>query len=332
MAIQFTTNDLCSKIKENYSYTGPVQKKVLEVDTNVQNLKKDIEEFHKTVRSLKKYSNGLTTKSKLERQLSKFVKSYNNMKKTSDSITKDNLKNQLTELDEFIGDNKKSLEKVGIKILEDKLNFDEDIFDTAEEKDIESLFVGKDSFISQVNKFMRIMGKSADDTEYDVITRKINKTTHYEKEKLDFVNSLNGLNGVVLRLTDVSQNIQSMDTEQKEVVKEYLTYFKDKYNDALKKSNTNEDIENSFDKMKKLCKENEGNLSSIGLIINNDDGTMNVNITDNDFNNTTFKDAYTYLFANNASFGSSISEYCKNVFDTIIKPDKIGVTIINEYI
>ena len=44
MAIQFTTNDLCSKIKENYSYTGPVQKKVLEVDTNVQNLKKDIEE------------------------------------------------------------------------------------------------------------------------------------------------------------------------------------------------------------------------------------------------------------------------------------------------
>ena len=109
MAIQFTTNDLCSKIKENYSYTGPVQKKVLEVDTNVQNLKKDIEEFHKTVRSLKKYSNGLTTKSKLERQLSKFVKSYNNMKKTSDSITKDNLKNQLTELDEFIGDNKKRL-------------------------------------------------------------------------------------------------------------------------------------------------------------------------------------------------------------------------------
>ena len=44
-----------------------------------------------------------------------------------------------------------------------------------------------------------------------------------------------------------------------------------------------------------------------------------------------FKTAYNELFGPNALFGNTVLEYCKDTFNGIIQPEKLGVSVLDEY-
>lgn len=334
MAVQYTIDQLCSKISGSYSYTNAYTKKVREADVNVQDLQGNIEEFRKAVRNLRKYSSGVTTKSKLEKYLKDFVESYNDLKKTSGSITDEDLNKELSKLDELIGDNEKALKKIGIKKSDDELTFDEEIFEEIEDDDyIDNLFIGKDSFINQVNKVMRNIEKRVDDSEYETVTKKVSKTTKYDKEKVDLVTSLNSLNSTVSLLKRFNGKVSSESTSEaeKDTINTAIEQFKDLYNlNVIDRSAADES--GNLNNIRILCEANEEQLSAMEIAFNTDDGKMQISDNDLNFSSEDFKEAYSALFGEDASFGTSISEYCQEIFHSILNPEKIGVTIIDQYV
>lgn len=320
-------DELFSKIKETYSYTSTYKKRLIKPDTDVQNVQDNIEQFRSAIRDLRKYGDGFTTKTKLERQLKKFIKSYNDMKKNSESISKETLNQDFSELDALIKDNEKAFKKIGIKISDNKLTFDEDIFEKAEDDAFDELFIGKNSFINQVNKLMRRVEKNADDAEYDVVERNVSRTIRYDKDKVDLVASLNVFDGTVSSLTEKAEKVKdgTMEAADTGVIKEYLSQFCDYYNvNVINRSDV--DTSNNLEKIKNLCEENESALSLVGITFGAEDGKMTFTDSVN-FADSQFKDAYLSLFGDNADFRNSISVYCKNIFQAVINPDKFGVTI-----
>ena len=88
MAIQYTSSQLLKKISDNnYSYTSTFNKKIQESDSNVEKLQKEVDVLKNDVRKMKKYSNGIASKTMVEKNLKKFVKSYNSMKKAAGDVT-----------------------------------------------------------------------------------------------------------------------------------------------------------------------------------------------------------------------------------------------------
>lgn len=48
-----------------------------------------------------------------------------------------------------------------------------------------------------------------------------------------------------------------------------------------------------------------------------------------DLTTSEFKDAYNRLFGENAAFGNTAAENCKNIINDLLQPEKIGVSIID---
>ena len=330
MAIQYTPSDLISKISNNdFAYTNSYKKRVREADTDVEGLQKEIEDFRKNVRSLRNYSSGVTTKSKLEKQLNKLVKSYNSMKKAAGNVTDDEVKEQMTKLENLFTDNEKNLKKIGIKEASDgKLSFDKEVFEDAEDKDIDKLFLGKDSFIDMANKIMRKVEKSADEAQYDMVERRISRTTRYDQQDIVVADKFILADSVVSTLEAYNNKVQSgtLDTKDKEE-NLYLDFsiLAATYNiDPDDKSGQKANIQ-------QLYIDNEDNLANIGLSFNADKTKMTF---DNTIVMTTdsFKNAYQTLFGSDSVFAKGISEFSKNAFYSIINPEKLGVSIINEQV
>lgn len=94
---------------------------------------------------------GKLDKTKVKDAVKDFVKSYNNVvdqsKKSGSKEVEKNTK-WMTDLSDTLS---KTLDKVGVKVGEDKkLSFDEDKFDKATDKNLESMFKGTYSYAGQV--------------------------------------------------------------------------------------------------------------------------------------------------------------------------------------
>jgi ribosomal protein S17E len=154
------------------------RKLVREADEDVEKFQEKFEDFRKIVRKLHNYSSSDTTNEKLKGYLTDFADTYNSMVKNKDSITDKSLLKQLDNLDALIDDNSKALKKLGLKMSDGKLEFDDEKFDDeadSEQKTINSLFTGTDSFIGQAFLLMRKIDKSAADAQYVVTERYYNK-------------------------------------------------------------------------------------------------------------------------------------------------------------
>lgn len=333
MAGQYTIDDLCSKIAGNYSYRSVCAKKTVEANENVQNLQENIEKFRKNVKCLKKYTSGVTSKSRLENQIKELVDSYNGIKKTSGSITDKDLCKKLSKLDKLFSDNEKALKKIGIKKLGNKFTFDKEALEDAADAEIDSFFIGKDSFISNADKIIRGIDKDAEDLEYETVIRNVSKTVKYDRDKIDLVASLNSLRNNILQLQYFSGVVASGSgsVEDEDTINTALKQFQELYNqNVMDKSSMDEG--NALNAIKNLGTVHEAQLNQIGLSFNADNGRLefsgNQNIFDPDF-----AKAYLSLFSTDdeASFGAAVTTQCQNVFYLIVKPDDIGVTIINQY-
>ncbi|MCM1184178.1 MAG: hypothetical protein NC337_12470 [Roseburia sp.] len=333
MAGQYTIDRLCSKIAESYSYTGSYSKRVVEADDDIQSLQKNIEEFRKSVKDLKKYTSGVTSKARLEKQLKKLADSYNDMKKTSGSVTDKELCKKLSKLDELISGNERALKKIGIEKSGDKLTLDKEALEDATDAELDSLFSGRDSFIDKIDKVMRDVDKDAANLEYETVTRRISRTVKYDKDKVDLVTSLNSLRNTVFGLQHFADVMVSgsMSENDRTAMNAALEEFRQLYNLNVE-DRESLDEGDALKTIKTLCMTNEEQLNRIGLSFNPGDGRMEFS-GNGDVSDADFKAAYLSLFSeeNDASFGAAVTAQCQNVFYSVIKPNDIGVTIINEY-
>lgn len=331
MIVQYTAMDLIQKISQNnYTYTNSYKKMVREADTDVEDLQKNVEEFRKYVKGLKSYSSEVTTKSNLEKQLKGLIKSYNSMEKSSESVTDKDVKKQLSKLEELFSENEKDLKKIGIKKTNGDYEFDSEIFEEADDKIIKSLLVGKDSFIRQADKIMRKVEKSADDAEYNNVERKISRNIRYEEEDMEVVTLLTLAKEVVNVMEAYNDKIQEGNVEEtdKKNIEQDLEYFAE----SVYLTDKNDESGN-LEKINQLCKENQEYLAKLGLRFDSEYKIMlydgNSDITSDDF-----KNAFNELFGKSEvsgepAFGERISEYCQDAFNSIIAPEKIGVSIID---
>lgn len=329
MAIQYTSNDLISKLISNdFSYTNAYKSRGREVDTNVEKIQNEIEEFRKNVRSLRNYSSGATVKSKLEKQISKLVKSYNAMKNDSKNVEDEEIKEQLTKLEKLFTDNEKELKKIGItKSEKEELMFDEEVFEDAEEEDFSKLFSGKGSFVDQANKIINKAKSSAEDAYFHIVERNVSRTTRYDQQDIELAEGYLLADAVISTLAAYNEKVQSGALDEAD--KENLNY--DFNILAAIYSIDQEDKSGELDVIQKLYKDNESNLANLGVSFD-DEKTSLLYDENTDATTEQFKDAYQYMFGSDAAFAKGVSESSKNAFYNIINPEKIGVSIIDEQV
>lgn len=325
MTVQYTPAELIKKITQNnYSYTASYSKKITETNTNVEKLQGKADTFEKKIKALKRYSSGGISKELLATQVEDLVKAYTDMTKDSGRVTDKDVQKQLTRLEKLFSDNEKSLKKIGIEKVNGKYTFDSDTCKDASDKYIDALFVGHDSFIGQADKIMRKADEAADDALYNVAEHKLNRTLQYpETDILLAANmTLTEYNTSVIKSLD---NAVQSDNIKQESMKELLQSFaKSVYHTDLTTENEN------VDRLNQLCLENEEKLSKVGLYFDPVQKDMRFD-ANTDMTTNEFKAAYNELFGQNASFGNAVLQQCKNIFNNIIQPDKLGVSILDQY-
>lgn len=333
MAIQYTAIDFWNKLYENnFSYTSNYKKKVHESNADVETLQEDITAFKKTVRDLTGYTKSVTSPNRLEKKLKSLIKTYNSMDKNAANVSNKELGEQFEKLEELFSENEKDLKKIGVKRTDKKFEFDSEIFEDADKRIINKLFEGRNCFIKQADKLMRKIEECADNSQYSVGEHTFFKTTKYSDMEMALSYSfayakgsikLLGLYGSLMELGEFSQ-------EYKEDCEEELNYFTDYvYNNATYFEDEN------YNKMRELCESKEEELAKIGITFETDESgntTMKYDKTKADLSDPDVQSAYLSLFGEDSEFLKALADYCDKGFHSVIKPDKIGVSIVDEYV
>lgn len=325
MAVQYTQMDLLNKIAQNnYSYKNSYVKKVTEVDENVGNLQDNMSTFKKSMKWLKKYSSGATSKTRLEKELNSLIKSYNEMDKNADSITDKDIQKQMTKLEELFSENAKNFKKIGIEKVNGKYTLDSSKFEDADDKALDALFIGHDSFIGKADKILRKVEASADDAHYSKVERKMTSVTNYDEVDVSLAAFMTLAQQTKSAMSEYNASVQSgsLPADVRNAIETDLRYF------AISAYKTYDEESGNLEKLNQLCRDNEEKLNKVGIYFDNDYKTMSY-VSGVDMDTADFKDAYDELFGGNAEFGKKVQEYTGNVFNSIVKPDKIGVSVID---
>lgn len=323
MNIQYKPFDLIDTIRDNnLSYTHSFTKKVTTADANVEKLQDKAESFRKSVKKLKRYSPGGISREMLTDQAEDLVKSYNAMKNSSDLVTDKDVQKQLSKLDKLFSDNERTLRKAGIEKLNDKYTFDRAAFAEASEKTINTLFTGHDSLVGKADKILRNVEETTDDIQYVTSEYNVSSTLKYEEKDM-LTAEYSTIAGQATSTLKLIPSGALSDSSMQDSVRDLLQLFsKSAY--RTNSAGKNENI----DKLNQLCLDQKDRLAKLGLTFDSGQKNMifdaNVDMTTADFQNT-----YNELFGKNAAFGNTVIQYSKNVFNDIIKPDQIGVSIID---
>lgn len=339
----------------NYAYTVSSKKRVVEVNDDVKNLKTTLDDLRKSVKSLKKYTSGVTSRDRLEKQLKDFVKSYNSVTKKADGITDAELKSELDGLDKLINDNEKLFKKIGItKNKKGKFEFDEDSFEDAETEDIDALFSGRTSFIAQANKMLGNIEKDADETEYSAVVRDISYTKKYDKSFLEQLRTIQLCASDAMDIAKIAGDKAEADKAggYETAIKENISkiygaagiideMFVLRLNANLFQSSYKSE---GLDSIKAVLNDESiiENLGKMGITPKYDDNGNFINFSadlkywDNECaaspeNSKAFCEAFETLFGENNTFANIIIEGCKKAFYDIVEPESLGVSIIDQH-
>jgi len=332
MAVQlkpYLPADLIKKIiNNNFSYTSSYTKKIVETDTDIQKLQDKEETFRQKLKNLKRYSPGGTSKDLVEKRLEDFLKSYNELESSSASITDKDVKKQISKLKNLFSEHEKDLKKIGITKEKGKYTLNSKTFADAKDKAINELLVGHDSFIGKADKIMRKLEGTTDGAEYNVVEHKINRTTKYQETDIALAANITLAGSAISALQSNNKLIQNniSDLKFQESIKDCLgSVAKSIYN-----TDNTEHIA-LIGKLNRLCLDNKEDLSKIGLTFDSENKKMSFDDTIN-LTTSEFKDAYNRLFGENAVFGTTAAEDCKNIINELLQPEKIGVSIIDQQI
>lgn len=332
MAVQlkpYLPTDLIKKIiNNNFSYTSSYTKKIVETDTDIQKLQDKEETFRQKLKNLKRYSPGGTSKDLVEKRLEDFLKSYNELESSSASITDKDVKKQISKLKNLFSEHEKDLKKIGVTKEKGKYTLNSKTFADAKDKTINELFVGHDSFIGKADKIMRKLEGTTDGAEYNVVEHKINRTTKYQETDISLATNITLAGLAISALQSNNKLIQNniSDLKFQESIKDCLgSVAKSIYN------TDNTDHIALIGKLNQLCLDNKEDLSKIGLTFDSENKKMSFD-DKIDLTTSEFKDAYNRLFGENAVFGTTAAEDCKNIINELLQPEKIGVSIIDQKI
>lgn len=324
MAIQYTAMDFCMKLAQtmpDYNYTYSYKKKVNESNSDVETLQENIAKLKKNVKKLEKYSEDTTPKTRLKSHLESLVNTYNTYKKNAGKISDDETKEQIEKLEKLFADNEKALKKVGLKKSDKKLELDSDIFDEADQKTINKLFTGRNSFAKQADKIIRKIEECADKVQNSVKEHTFSSLVRYSEDDVDLamflIVSKDNAN-VLARLGEGVEN----GAYNEDGIKQNLSLFA--------KYSSSDWYDNEYhDKVKALCENNKNELSKIGITVENTDGKITMKY-DDDMTNFD-REAFINLFGKNAEFVKGVKECYTDGFNQIIKAEKIGVSIVDTY-
>lgn len=332
MAVQlkpFLPTDLIKKItNNNFSYTSSYTKKIVETDTDIQKLQDKEETFRQKLKNLKRYSPGGTSKDLVEKRLEDFLKSYNELESSSASITDKDVKKQISKLKNLFSEHEKDLKKIGVTKEKGKYTLNSETFADAKDKTINELFVGHDSFIGKADKIMRKLEDTTDGAEYNVVEHKINRTIKYQETDIALAANITLAGSAISALQSNNELIQKdfSNLEFQKSIKDCLGYVAN----SIYNTDSTDHIE-LIDKLNQLCLDNKEDLSKIGLTFDSENKKMSFDNTI-DLTTSEFKDAYNRLFGENAAFGTTAAEDCKNIINELLQPEKIGVSIIDQQI
>jgi hypothetical protein len=320
--------DLVNKVQNNDNrYTRYYTKLLRVADDDVGEFQEKFEDFRKIVRRLNNYSSNDTTDDKLKDYLSDFADTYNSMKEKREDITDSSLKKQLDKLDTLIDDNEKSLKKLGLKKNDDgELEFDEDTFDDdADQKTINKLFTGTDSFIDQARKLMRKIDYSANDAHIVSTVQNLSDTVTYSEEDL-----LKAKQYILMYQSNSTLNWLYNNSKDNYISNSSVAASID---EVLTILISNLDVSNKNDSYERLFDGNVvDNLKNIGITYNSNDKSVKYDDIPSTIQEDTYNYSYDKLFNNNEdSFYSKLSKYCLDEYGTVMKLDDIKVSaIINE--
>lgn len=331
MAIQYTATDFINKLSaNNFSYTNSYKKKIREANTDVETLQGDIIKLKKTVKSLGKYSEGVMSKTRLGKLFQSLVKTYNLIDKDSEKISDDELAKQMDKFEKLFSENEKNLKKIGLKKSDGKLEFDSDVFEDADDKIVNKLFEGKNSFVKQANKLVRKIEEYADDSQFSIVERRISSITRYNTDDMQLAQTFvlaketTRILGICGELMEMGAPVEEYEEELSMDLGIFAEYV---YNNA----NNNEN--DSYDKLQAICDDKKEELSKIGLTFyENSDGDKEM-AYDNalTISDAEFQNAYISLFGTDSEFVNNIMDCCSDGFNDVLKPDRIGVSIVDQY-
>jgi hypothetical protein len=322
MSISYTPAGLLDRIQSNNNmyYTNSYIKKVRESDDDVESFQEKFQDFRKAVRNLHNYSSADTTNDKLKKYLTKLTDTYNSMVKNKDSLTDSSLQKHLDKLDSLIDDNAKSLKKLGLNKTDGKLEFDEDTFDDdADQKTIDKLFTGTDSFIDQAYKLMRKIDKSANDAQYVTNEYHLSQGVKYSNEEIEQAKTYLNIQTYSTKLNVLNKYVQ--DNQINNTNKIDVFYLFDWLKTGLNSTDKNGEIET-------LYNDNKENLDKLGFSYDEDNKKL-IYTRDDDMDMTEegFKESYAALFGDSTDFRSKLDAYCKEGYSQTMQLETIGVDI-----
>ena len=101
-------------------------------------------------------------RSDIEKEISTFIKSYNEVLDSSSDVSSSSLSKKTEWMTRITGNYSDALEKIGITVKEDDtLSLDSEVLSKASLKDIESVFSDSNSYAGQVNSAVNLMAQVA---------------------------------------------------------------------------------------------------------------------------------------------------------------------------
>lgn len=352
MAIQYTATDFLNKLfQNNYSYTNSYRKKVCEPNKDVETLQMDAAGLKKTVKDIGKFkglvsNTGLDNikvyykktvvesegpKTRLEKLFKNLAKTYNSMNKDAEKISDPELKEQMDKLGKLFDKNEKDLKKIGLKKQDGKYVFNSEVFADADGKVLNRLLEGKDSFVKQADKIMRNIETRLEDLQYSVVERNLMKTTKYDKNEITLATSFIMAKESMKELGGISDKILASEPLSEDLKKDIRNNFYailGLYENASKFDS--EDCKN----FKALFEDSEtqSKLAKVGITVGTGiGGEKTLKYNEPDFDDPDVRNEYISLFRKDSEFVKKITDCCNDGYYNIVKPENIGVSIIDTY-
>ena len=322
MSTIYGASTFLGMVNNGYKYTTHYQKNVREANAEVEELEEKLADLRKSVRKLNSYSANSTPNEKLEKQLKEFVETYNAVKDSSEEITDKKLSKSLKKIESLITENEKELKKLGIREnTKGEIIFDEEKFKEVEQKDIEKLFNGKESFVRNIFKLTKTIQKQAEDARYNIVNRRFCSQTPFESNSVALATDALDVTVEITKCESMNTLIQSgtITDEQKTAIQDNITTFVNEYNSLIDIAPEDTNIRSIIEKT--VSYRNE--LSAIGITI--DESSYDLTYAQKDTLDAT---AYDALFGDaDNSYGNSLEQYAHKIYTSALDTESHGISI-----
>ncbi len=326
MSTIYGASTFLAMIQDGYKYTTHYQKNVRETDTEVEEYEEKLTDMRKAIKNLNQYKPATTTKEKLEKQLKKFVNSYNEIKDGSEEIANKKIAKSLKQLESILIEHEKELKKLGIREnTKGEIIFDSEKFKDVEQKNIDKLLVGKDSFIRDIFKMTKNLQKQAQEARYNTVNRKFFSQIPFESNDVAAATASLELTVDISKFETFNTIIQdgSMTDEQITNIHDNINCFINSYNTLCIAFSDNSQVTAMIEKTASYKNE----LSTIGISIDESSNILNYSKVDN-LDTDEYKAAYELLFGNSdATYSSLLKQYTAKIYTTALDTDSHGISI-----